>query len=121
MKNLRTFAIIDYLKEKKYCSVNELMEHFHVSPATIHRDIASLVKNNQLRKVHGGVAYVDPVEATDKMTVLSSTFQDRINWNQKLKLKISELAMQAPTWLLGSLERMAVSRAMPIKYSSQLM
>ena len=70
------------------------MEHFHVSPATIHRDIASLVKNNQLRKVHGGVAYVDPVEATDKMTVLSSTFQDRINWNQKLKLKISELAMQ---------------------------
>ena len=94
MKNLRTFAIIDYLKEKKYCSVNELMEHFHVSPATIHRDIASLVKNNQLRKVHGGVAYVDPVEATDKMTVLSSTFQDRINWNQKLKLKISELAMQ---------------------------
>lgn len=52
MKNLRTFAIIDYLKEKKYCSVNELMEHFHVSPATIHRDIASLVKNNQLRKVH---------------------------------------------------------------------
>ena len=31
------------------------------------------------------------------------------------------LTMQAPTWLLGSLERMAVSRAMPIKYSSQLM
>ena len=73
------------------------MEHFQVSPATIHRDIASLVKNNQLRKVHGGVAYVDPVEATDKMTVLSSTFQDRINWNQKLKLKISELAMQEIT------------------------
>ena len=37
MKNLRTFAIIDYLKEKKYCSVNELMEHFHVSPATNRR------------------------------------------------------------------------------------
>ncbi len=94
MKNLRTFAIIDYLKQKKYCSVNELMEHFNVSPATIHRDITSLVRNNQVRKVHGGVAYIDPVEAADKMTVLSSSFQERINWNQKLKLKISELAMR---------------------------
>ncbi len=94
MKNLRTFAIIDYLKQKKYCSVNELMEHFSVSPATIHRDIASLVRNNQARKVHGGVAYIDPAEATDKMTVLSSTFQERINWNQKLKHRISELAMR---------------------------
>ncbi len=94
MKNLRTFAIIDYLKQKKYCSVSELMEHFNVSPATIHRDITSLVRNNQIRKVHGGVAYIDPVDATDRMTVLSSTFQERINWNQKFKLKISELAMR---------------------------
>ena len=94
MKNLRTFAIIDYLKQKKYCSVNELMEHFNVSPATIHRDITSLVRNNQVRKVHGGVAYIDPVDAADRMTVLSSTFQERINWNQKFKRKISELAMR---------------------------
>ena len=94
MKNLRTFAIIDYLKQTKYCSVNELMEHFNVSPATIHRDITSLVRNNQVRKVHGGVAYIDPVDAADRMTVLSSTFQERINWNQKFKRKISELAMR---------------------------
>jgi len=92
MKNLRTFAIVDYLKEKKYCSVIELMEHFCVSSATIHRDIASLVKKNLIQKVHGGVAYIDPVEATDKMTVLSSTFQDRISWNRKRKQKISEQA-----------------------------
>ena len=39
MKNLRTFAIVDYLKTRKYCSVNELMEQFHVSPATIHRTL----------------------------------------------------------------------------------
>ena len=73
MKNLRTFAIIDYLKQKKYCSVNELMEHFNVSPTTIHRDITSLVRNNQVRKVHGGVAYIDPVDAADRMTDHTST------------------------------------------------
>ena len=31
----------------------------------------------------------------------------------------SGLTMQAPTWLLGSLERMAVSRAMPIKWERE--
>ena len=94
MKNLRTFAIVDYLKTKKYCSVGELMEQFHVSPATIHRDIASLVRKNLIQKVHGGVAYIDQTEAADKMTVLSSTFQERINWNQNRKRKISEAAVQ---------------------------
>lgn len=93
MKNLRTFAIVDYLKTKKYCSVNELMLHFNVSPATIHRDIDSLVKKNIIQKVHGGVAYIDKNDAADKMNVLSSTFQERINWNQKLKRKISETAV----------------------------
>lgn len=94
MKNLRTFAIIDYLKTKKYCSVNELMTRFDVSPATIHRDIASLAGKNLIQKVHGGVAYIDQSNASDKMTVLSSTFQERINWNQKLKRKISEAALR---------------------------
>ena len=92
MKNLRAFAIIDYLKKKKYCSITELMEHFHVSSATIHRDIASLAEKNAIRKVRGGIAYYDPAEASDKMTVLSSSFQERINRNQKLKQKISEQA-----------------------------
>ncbi len=94
MKNLRTFAIVDYLKNKKYCSVNELMEHFNVSVATIHRDIASLVEKKLIQKVHGGVACVDEVEATDRLTVLSSTFQERINWNQKRKERISKVAVQ---------------------------
>ena len=92
MKNLRAFEIVDYLKKKKYCSMTELMEHFHVSSATIHRDIASLAEKNAIRKVRGGVAWYDPAEASDKMTVLSSSFQERINWNQKLKRKISEQA-----------------------------
>lgn len=89
MKNLRAFAIVDYLKEKKYCSIAELMEHFHVSSATIHRDIANLAEKNAIRKVRGGVACFDPAEDANRMTVLSSTFQERINWNQECKRKIS--------------------------------
>ncbi len=94
MKNLRTFAIIDYLKDRKYCSLNELMEHFKVSPATIHRDVAQLVEKQKIQKVRGGVAIIHETDAPDKMTVLSSTFKERINWNQKLKQKICEEAFR---------------------------
>src|SRR5699024_1867401 len=38
----------------------------------------------------------------------------------KERILFSGLTMQAPTWLLLSLDRMAESRAMPMKYSSQL-
>ena len=56
MKKIRSYAIIDYLKQKKYCSIEELTEVFHVSPATIYRDIAELSKRDVIRKVHGGIA-----------------------------------------------------------------
>lgn len=92
LKNLRTFAILDYLKEKKYCRVSELMEHFGVSQATIHRDIAWLAARNRIRHLHGGVAYSEECDPGDRMTVLSSTFQDRIDRNRKQKQKISQMA-----------------------------
>ena len=58
MKSLRSYEIVQYVQERKYCSLPELMEKFQVSSATIHRDVAALVKAGQVRKVHGGVAAV---------------------------------------------------------------
>ena len=92
MKNLRTFAIVDYLKEKKYCSIIELQEHFGVSSATIHRDIASLVSRDVIQKVHGGVAIQENSAARSGKKVDPSPFMERINWNRKSKLAISQRA-----------------------------
>ncbi len=92
MKNLRTFAIIDYLKEKKYCSVHELREHFGVSSATIHRDIASLVSRDVIQKVHGGVAFPENSAARIRKPGLASPFQERINWNRNRKQEIANKA-----------------------------
>ena len=39
MKSIRSFKLVDYVKARKYCSLAELMEAFHVSSATIHRDV----------------------------------------------------------------------------------
>ena len=39
MENLRRKMIISYLKQKKTCTLTELMEEFKVSSATIHRAV----------------------------------------------------------------------------------
>ncbi|MBR4124964.1 MAG: DeoR/GlpR transcriptional regulator, partial [Victivallales bacterium] len=65
MRSLRTYAITDYLKGRKYCSIEELREHFNVSPATIYRDISTLVSRDIVRRVSGGVALEERGAAHD--------------------------------------------------------
>ena len=93
MKKLRTYAIADYLKEKKYCSLRELIEHFQVSPATMYRDIADLVRRGVIKKVHGGIAWQDTLSGRVRNTN-SSQFQERINWNRKYKELVAEQALE---------------------------
>ena len=92
MKKIRTYAIVDYLKEKKYCTIEELTEHFQVSTATMYRDIAELAARDVVRKVHGGIAFQD--RQSDRRFPLSHPFQERINWNCKKKQIIAEEAMK---------------------------
>ena len=90
MKNVRAYAIIDILKEKQYCSIPELREKFGVSNATIHRDVAELVRRGLLRKVRGGVAFQQQVPEHPN----STAFLDRLNWNCRAKQIIADLAFQ---------------------------
>lgn len=90
MKTLRSLEIIDYLKERKYCSMDELMTQFNVSPATIHRDITELTRKKIIRKVHGGVALI-PEKVTPPP--VDSHFSARINKEIGKKTIIAELAL----------------------------
>ena len=92
MKNLRTYAIVDYLKQKKYCSVQELVNHFHVSGATIYRDIVELASRDVIQKVHGGIA-INQRYAVQK-NATSSPFQERLRWNREKKEAAALLAFQ---------------------------
>ena len=91
MKNLRTFAIVDYLKQKKYCSVRELIRHFGVSAATMYRDIAELTALDAVQKVHGGIALRERVSGLKYPG--SSPFQERINRNREKKELIAHRAL----------------------------
>jgi DeoR/GlpR family transcriptional regulator of sugar metabolism len=92
MKNLRALEIVDFLKDRKVCSMIELMEHFQVSQATIHRDVADLAKNKLINKVHGGVAVNSVMPQSEEP--LDSHFSVRINKNIKKKLLIADKAIK---------------------------
>ena len=96
MKSLRAFEIVEYIEKRKFCSLAELMERFHISQATVHRDISSLVKDGKIRKVHGGVASLAsgqnaPVPGKDMMP---SHYRERMNIDMPAKETIARKAMK---------------------------
>ena len=92
MKTLRSLEIIDYLKERRYCSMGELMERFKVSPATIHREISGLTRRKLIQKVHGGVALAASPEPRAEPAV-NAHFLARINKDTDKKGRIAAEAV----------------------------
>ena len=79
MKSLRAFEIVEFVEERKFCSIAELIDRFGVSPATIHRDIAALTAAGSIRKVHGGVASLSSVRTVvQNPDSMPSHYRDRM-------------------------------------------
>ena len=90
MKNLRTYAILEYLKKKKRCTHAELMARFAVSSATINRDIAELVSRNAVERVRGGIVFADAPQAKPG----GVAYQDRVIANSAAKERIAGKALK---------------------------
>ncbi|MCJ8147464.1 DeoR family transcriptional regulator [Acinetobacter sp. A3.8] len=54
---LRHQQTIELVKARGYISIDELAQHFNVTPQTIRRDINQLADDGLLRRYHGGAAY----------------------------------------------------------------
>jgi len=50
----RQCLIKEYIDQVKRASVNDLIQHFKVSPSTIRNDLALLERNGMIRRTHGG-------------------------------------------------------------------
>ena len=91
MNKVRTLEMVDYVRQRKYCSTAELGRIFGVSPATVQRDISEIVRNKLLRKVHGGVAVFET--ASDAIVPAeNSRFEDRMRINPEKKSSIARQA-----------------------------
>jgi len=93
MKTLRSFQMIDYLRDRKHCSVQDLVVHFQVSPATIYRGIEELTARGALQKVRGGVVLREVEESVSEPAGSTSHFLARINRNSEKKEEIAQLAL----------------------------
>lgn len=58
--------ILTLLEEYGSVHINELSQEFNVSEMTIHRDLANLEAQGQLRKVRGGAIPVSPPKIIDR-------------------------------------------------------
>ena len=89
MENLRTYRILAYLKAKKSCSLKDLMKKFHVSSATIHRDVEALARRDAVERVRGGIVFN---ESADTGTDLSN-FRERVVSNRAEKIAAARMAV----------------------------
>lgn len=51
----RQSYLLEFIQKRRSVSVQQLSEHFGVSPMTIRRDLRALEKKNQVTRIHGGV------------------------------------------------------------------
>ena len=90
MRKLRSYDILEYLKQRKRCTLAELMRKFGVSSATIHRDVAELESRNAVERVRGGIVFAEAPAAKPG----SGDYQDRVIANQSAKERIAQKALR---------------------------
>ena len=56
----RQERILQLIQQKQMMSVAELVRHFHVTPATIRRDLEDLEEQGNVKRFFGGVEYILP-------------------------------------------------------------
>ena len=115
MKKLRTYAIVDYLKQKKYCSIQELTGHFRVSGATMYRDIAELAARDVVQRVHGGIALKERSAGANQPS--GSPFLERLSWNRERKETIALKALRR----IGENDILFLDSSTTVHYLAQLL
>lgn len=82
-KELRIERLIDYVKEKKVCSVEELQSIFDISLSTMHRDLNTLLEPGKINKYYGKIALKEKKDL----------IKNRIEENIELKKEIAKKAL----------------------------
>ena len=90
MEKMRTYLILDYLRQKKRCTLAELMRKFKVSSATIHRDVDELARRDAVMKVRGGLVFNE----VSSLRTNGSDFNERIVTNRRDKIAAAKKAFQ---------------------------
>lgn len=89
MEKLRARQIAAYVRQKESCSFGELMEHFGISSATVHRYADELARRDAFQRVRGGLVF----NATGTAREESSAYLDRVVTNRAEKVAAARGAL----------------------------
>ena len=84
----RQKKMMEYIEAHTSAQIHELAEKFHVSEATVRRDLDDLDQQGALRRTHGGAIKVD------RSTSYESVYSEKINLMLEEKHRIAEHAAQ---------------------------
>jgi len=85
----RQDAIIELVGRQGYASIEQLTDHFAVTPQTIRRDLNALASEGRLRRVHGGAGL--------ESSTVNTAYATRKTLNLDAKRRIAEaVAGQVP-------------------------
>ncbi|MCG6659034.1 DeoR/GlpR family transcriptional regulator [Halomonas campisalis] len=82
-QQLRQDAIVDLVRRQGYASIEQLTEHFAVTPQTIRRDLNALAGEGLIRRVHGGAGL--------ESSTVNTAYSTRKNLNLEAKRRIAAL------------------------------
>ncbi len=83
---IRHQQIVELVRQRGYISIDELAQHFAVTPQTLRRDINQLADAGQLRRYHGGAAL--------DSSVINTEYSQRTGQHLTEKQKIAEKIAQ---------------------------
>ncbi|QTF94112.1 DeoR/GlpR family transcriptional regulator [Halomonas sp. BM-2019] len=82
----RQEAIVELVRRQGYASIEQLTDHFAVTPQTIRRDLNALADEGSLRRVHGGAGL--------ESSTVNASYSTRKTLNQEAKQRIATLLAQ---------------------------
>lgn len=82
----RQKKMIEYIETNTSAQIHELAQHFHVSEATVRRDLDDLDQQGALRRTHGGAIKVD------RSTSYEHMYSEKISLMTEEKQRIAEAA-----------------------------
>lgn len=84
MQNKRQAALVQFLQNKGFVSIDELVRHFDVTPQTIRRDLNLLAQEKVIIRHHGGA------ESISSSTTENTSYQSRKIMNLQAKEMIAK-------------------------------
>lgn len=88
----RWIEILDYLKEKKFATVLDMMDEFEVSRSTLRRDLIAMEERNLIKRVRGGAEILDLAENDELEFNFGFRMESYFYERKEEKIKIAKKA-----------------------------